>query len=276
MFDCCIINDELDLLEIRLNILYDFVEKFVIVESDKTHSGKPKELFFQKNKNRFEKFQSKIIHLVYIAHNVSNSAEAWGNENNQRDCILECLKTCKPSDGLMFISDVDEIPKPEKLIEAKSIALLTNMPVAFNMFYCMYYLNFVSNNFFRGPYLYNPDNAKKVHEKFNYTHYSPTHFRLHVCAPGYESDFPCVNEAGWHFSTLGNLDSIRHKLESFAHIEFSEISSEYLQKCISEGILYFEDKFKFSDKITILTKKDISFLPNYVQKNLDKYKKYIL
>jgi len=74
MFDCTMINDELDLLELRLNTLFPFVERFVIVESEKTHSGKPKELNFLKNKDRFEKFSSKIIYLQYHG----NAADAWG------------------------------------------------------------------------------------------------------------------------------------------------------------------------------------------------------
>jgi hypothetical protein len=70
MFDCILINDELDILDIRLNTLDSVIEKFVIVESDLTHSGKPKPLHFQENWSRFEKFKDKIIHLVYHAHAV--------------------------------------------------------------------------------------------------------------------------------------------------------------------------------------------------------------
>jgi beta-1,4-mannosyl-glycoprotein beta-1,4-N-acetylglucosaminyltransferase len=279
MFDCCLINDEIDLLEIRLNILYPFVEKFVIVESDKTHSGKPKELNFINHKGRFDRFQSKIIYLTYIGHTVSSTAEAWGNENSQRNYILEALKTCKPNDGLLFISDVDEIPKPEKLIEARCISCKTNMPVAFSMYNCMYYLNFVTNDFFRGPYLYNPDRAQEIHKMFGNVRYEPTAFRWHMCAIGYENDFQTVLESGWHFSTLGGIDAIKRKLASYAHMEFntSDITDEeHLLKCIAEGIPYNEDKFKFSDVRQKFTKREVSFLPEYVQYNLKKYKKYIL
>ena len=48
IFDCFIFNHEIELLEIRLNILNDYVDKFVITEGDMTFSGFPKESYFLK------------------------------------------------------------------------------------------------------------------------------------------------------------------------------------------------------------------------------------
>ena len=39
IYDCFIFNNEIDLLELRLSILDDVVDKFVIIEGDKTFSG---------------------------------------------------------------------------------------------------------------------------------------------------------------------------------------------------------------------------------------------
>ena len=44
IFDCFMYFDEDLLLDLRLNILDKFVDKFVIVESNLTHTGKLKEL----------------------------------------------------------------------------------------------------------------------------------------------------------------------------------------------------------------------------------------
>ena len=93
MHDCTMINDELDMLEIRLNILYPFIEKFVLVESNRTHSGKPKEINFLKHKDRFEKFMDKIIFLQYNGFELHPGSSAWGNENFQRNSILEALNS---------------------------------------------------------------------------------------------------------------------------------------------------------------------------------------
>ena len=56
VFDCFIFNNEIDLLEMRLNILDDVVDKFIIVEGNTTFSGNKKESNYLKNKDRFKKW----------------------------------------------------------------------------------------------------------------------------------------------------------------------------------------------------------------------------
>ena len=58
LYDCFIFNGENLILDLRLNILNDFVEKFVIVESKYDHQGNKKDLKFKKE--NFKKFNSKI------------------------------------------------------------------------------------------------------------------------------------------------------------------------------------------------------------------------
>ena len=62
IFDCFMFYDEEMLLDIRLNILNKYVDKFIIVESTYTHSGKERKLVF--NIKNFQKFQNKIIYHV--------------------------------------------------------------------------------------------------------------------------------------------------------------------------------------------------------------------
>ena len=54
--------DEDVILDIRLNYLDKFVDKFIIVESTYTHSGKEKKLIFDINK--YPKFKKKIDYIV--------------------------------------------------------------------------------------------------------------------------------------------------------------------------------------------------------------------
>lgn len=280
MFDCCMINSELDLLELRLNLLYSTVEKFVIVESDKTHSGKPKPLHYLENKERFAAFEPKIIHLVFNGYELTDHINAWANEGGQRDKVLEALNICRPSDGLIFLSDADEIPNPAKLLEAKEIALATGMPVSMNLINCMYYMNFVSPAPLRGPYLYAPARAQEVHAMFGQTNFTPSYFRWHMSALGFENDFPVVTDAGWHFSAMGGTEVLRKKIGECAHVEFNSpdiVSDEFLTKCIESGIPYFEKIFAFETNQGRYTKNnDITMLPTYVQSNMEKYSKYIL
>ena len=274
-------NDELDVVEVRLNTLASVVEKFVIVEAPFTHSGKPKELTFENNKNRFEKFLPQIIHLI---RPYGPPFDAWSHENNQRNFILNALEIAKPIDDLLFISDADEIPKPDKLLEARNIENTMRMPVAFNMDESMYYMNFVGDSPMRGPFLYNPYKAEEMHSKFirsdgTKASSEPTAIRWHMNSRGYESDFPCVNNSGWHFSSLGGIDALKKKISSCAHVEFDkpEITSEkFLLDCIEKGTAYYETVYNFHGTPRKYSKRDISFLPEHVKTNSDIYDKYIL
>jgi len=279
MFDCFMFHNEIDLLELRLNILFPFIEKFVIVESTTTHSGKPKKLNFPNYVDRLTKFHSKICYLIHKGIEGEN-INSWANENNQRNHILCGLIEHHPSDNMVFISDVDEIPKPEKLFEAKCIVCKTGSPVPFNMYNCMYFMNYVSNIQYRGAYLYNPNTVKAFEESFNWPKFMPTDERWHVCAEGRPNDFIRLDDAGWHFSTMGTIEEIKYKIASFAHIEFnidSLTSEENIRKCIAEGLPFYNSLGNpFEQHSDRYFKRDISFLPEYVQYNLDKYKKYII
>ena len=61
IFDCCIYLDEDFLLDLRFNILNDFVDYFVIVESSRTWQNNKKKFNF--NKKNFENFSHKIIYI---------------------------------------------------------------------------------------------------------------------------------------------------------------------------------------------------------------------
>lgn len=274
------INDELDLLEIRLHTLDPVVEKFVIVESNTTHSGTPKVYNFLENAHRFEQFASKIYYIQDWGILAKNSGEAWANENKQRQNALTVLKDYKPDDGLLFMSDVDEIPKPEKLLEARELFLKNKIPVAFNLAYCMYYFNYANESPFRGAYLYNPDLAEEFYRRYPGSNHDPSTIRWHTCAQWHMDDFQNLDNSGWHFSSVGGIDRLQKKIASFAHIEFNKpeiTSAEHLSNSIEAGKLYFEDHYNFfQGSQNKLTKRPIEFLPKYVQDNLEKFSKYIL
>ncbi|GAF78351.1 unnamed protein product, partial [marine sediment metagenome] len=61
IYDCFNFFNELDILELRLNILHEHVDYFVAVESSVTHSGQPKPFFLEENMDRFSKFSDKLI-----------------------------------------------------------------------------------------------------------------------------------------------------------------------------------------------------------------------
>ena len=177
-FDCFLFFNELDLLEIRLNLLYSYVDYFVIVESEITFQGNLKEFIFEKNQSRFEKFKDKIFYykiykynfdftnLPYIKdpqnddENILNTIYKlvddardfdkkefwWGNDNFQRESIWRALAQIKPSNAdLILLSDADEIISIQALMTIKK-------EIKSNLLYCCkqhefyYFLNYHHNS----------------------------------------------------------------------------------------------------------------------------------
>ena len=62
VFDTTTFFEEKLMMDLRFNILDPFVDKFIVCEARFSHSGKEKEVKF--NKKDFPKFEHKIIHTI--------------------------------------------------------------------------------------------------------------------------------------------------------------------------------------------------------------------
>ena len=66
--DSFIFFNEFDILEGRLEYLYDHVDYFVIVESNLTFSGNTKPLYFMNNMSRYKKYLDKVLYFPFIKY----------------------------------------------------------------------------------------------------------------------------------------------------------------------------------------------------------------
>lgn len=200
IYDCFSFFNELDVLELRLEILSDVVDKFVLVEATKTHSNKHKPLYFSENKERFAKWSDKIIHIIVDTY--PEFRTSWTYENYQRNCIMEGLKDCNDND-VIIISDVDEIPNPNKILEASKLSGIKCLEMRMHNYYLNYWC-YTSPKWSSAKILTYGDLRKPLDENL----YSvvclpelnegttPTKVRMYrKCIP--------VSDAGWHFSYLG-------------------------------------------------------------------------
>ena len=105
IYDCFSYWDEDLLLDLRLNILNEFVDHFVIVEGNKTWQNNKKDLKF--NINNFNKFKNKIIYIPVT--DMPDGDNPYIRENFQRNCISRGLRNAN-EDDLIIVSDLDEIP----------------------------------------------------------------------------------------------------------------------------------------------------------------------
>ena len=118
--------NETDILQLRIKLLYDIVDYFIIVEGDTTFQGEYKDYFYEKNEYLFNEFKDKIIYkkikipsIDYL--NKYNSEykdfnNPWKREYYQRDYIHNILSDLDcDKDDIISLSDVDEILYPDKL-----------------------------------------------------------------------------------------------------------------------------------------------------------------
>ena len=84
--DTFMFYNELDILELRLETLDPWVDRFVLVEAEVNHIGGSKELFFEKNKERYAKWLDKIVHVVVSADEAPKDENPWSREKFQREC----------------------------------------------------------------------------------------------------------------------------------------------------------------------------------------------
>ncbi|KAJ3574541.1 hypothetical protein NP233_g1700 [Leucocoprinus birnbaumii] len=125
VLDAILMSTELDLLEIRMNELDSVVDYFFIVESNATFTGLPKDTYFQKNRERFSKFEQKIKYRFLPGYPLAPGQSAWDVEAHTRVTMSTLLKEHMKAfpastKSLVLMSDLDEIPSSHTVRLLKS------------------------------------------------------------------------------------------------------------------------------------------------------------
>lgn len=244
IYDCFPFNNELDLLELRLNELDSVVDRWVITEAVITHQNKPKPLYFRDNLQRFEKFLHKITSIVVEDF---PDRDSWGIERRQREEIMRGLTQCKNND-IIIVTDLDEIPNPEIIKNYKVSDGIKSLEQK------LYYYNFncQANDLWKEAKILPCEILKEK---------GPCGARYTKC----ES----IPNGGWHFSYIGNTDKIVKKIEDSAHIENNKEefkSPKYINQCIKEGTDLFGRNLEYK-----YVEIDENY-PKFVLENIEKYK----
>ena len=101
VIDGILFYDEVSMLRLRLHALRDVVDHHIIVESNRTFTGKQKPLYFAENIHLFQEFLPRITHIVVeqMSNNFPESAsDVWGNEYYSRDAVAVGLNIIEASD----------------------------------------------------------------------------------------------------------------------------------------------------------------------------------
>ena len=265
VFDCFQYFNEDHILDLRFNILNQYVDFFVISESTKNHQGKEKKLNFKIN--NFKRFEKKIIYLVANPNNnLINKNHKYGHsmiEQHQRDYLANGLTRSQNND-LILISDSDEIPNLSllnKLKKNKKYFCFSQKAYCYSLnLHNPFESNWMGTRACLKKDLVSPHKLRQI--KFKKYPF----WRLD------KKNIQVVENGGWHFSYLTKLDKISEKIKSFSHDEFNvpeNTEAKHLQQKI-DAYIHPTNNNKLT-KVKI----DNSF-PKYIIDNQNKLKEWIV
>lgn len=203
VYDCFMFANELDLLKIRLAELDEVVDYFVLSESRETHRGFEKPLFFEENKHLFAPYLHKIIHIV-----VERNPDfvPWQRESHQRNCLIRGLTHSQLND-IILVSDLDEIPRKETLIQAIEL-IHKNRSAIYVLEQDMYF------GYLNCPWAPWPGTVMSTFRSFK--PYGATLFR------DLRDKLPRIRKGGWHFTWMGGDHKQAEKLQKMTpHTELT-------------------------------------------------------
>jgi len=267
IYDCFLYFDEDLMLDLRLNTLYEKVNKFIIVEAGEDHVGNKRSHKF--NINNFKKFKDKIDYYPIDKIKLDPSIKIpknWSKhhlrDQSLRNFLGNCIKNVNDNDWII-ISDIDEIPNPKKIENfniKKKYAFFKQ-----KIFSYKFNLQDMSSGPWYGSricvkkYLKSPQWLRNIKIKKNFKNFL--------------FNYQIIDNGGWHFTTVKSPEDIIVKIKSFAH---SELNKPYLH-----DIIYLKNKIENRQDIfnrDILLKKvdlDETF-PDYLLTNREKFEKFII
>ena len=269
LYDCCMYFDEDLVLDLRFNILKDHVDQFVVAEATKDHGGKDKKLNF--DINNFPKFKDKITYIIVndMPMNLKYYKKDWSvnhlRDQHQRNALSKGYKDCSEED-LIMISDIDEIPDPNKI----------NQFNIKNKYAC-----FIQKNFQQKINLLNISDKNWMGTKIIQKKYlkSPQWLRnIKTSKPAlwkfYKPRQPqLIYNGGWHFSFIKEPKRISEKIKGYSHQEYNypEFTDEKkIEERIKNKVDIFERSIKYK-KIDL----DDTF-PKYILENLNYFENWII
>lgn len=254
-------NGETQILKLHLAVLNNYVDKFVIVEADKTFAGNNKPLHFFRTQRYFQKYHSKISYYVVntwddvslweqaISSPNTKGADHWKREFYIKESIHKALEEAGATDDdTIILGDVDEVIDPTAEIESTT-------PIKAKLRVYAYHLNLFSSEEFWGPVIAQYKDIKNT---------CLNHLR---CDTAIRSKGQYL---GWHFTNQGGLDEIRRKLaDSYTEQSYYTLDVQNaLDARFAEKQDYLGRDFTYS-----LNESD---WPQYLKDNRDIYKRMCL
>lgn len=232
IYDCFTFYNELDLLELRLQELYDHVDYFVLVEGNRTFQNNPKPFYFEENESRYAQYSDKIIHVKVV--DMPEYADAWGREEHQRNSIQLGLADADDND-IIIVSDLDEILRPSTVDSLRNddSNVIWGMRMPLFYFRVNHMLTTTDSAYTtwamacRKKFFTTAEELRKQRFMLNGFAYNHNQGGIRMC-----------EHAGWQFSYFGDSDFAKSKIQSFAHVETNRpevLESIDIERSIANG-----------------------------------------
>ena len=291
VFDTTTFFEEKLMMDLRFNILDPFVDKFIVCEATFSHSGKKKEIKF--DKKDFPKFEDKIVHIIINEDPVEKTYNQNDNSNflrqnsikrieTQRNYIGKALEDADKNDYIIY-SDNDEIPDLSKIDFKSNKAKIILFKQ--KLFYYKFNLAYPKIDWF-GSKSCKLKDLKNISWLRNIKNRKYNLFRLDTLFSKMKYiNLKIIEDGGWHFTNLKTPEELLRKyLNDEMHSEF-ELKNDDLKaieyKIKNKFINYdhlidtkSSNEKKQNNRFD-LTKVNLDILPNYIQDNLDRYKSWI-
>ena len=291
VFDTTTFFEEKLMMDLRFNILDPFVDKFIVCEATFSHSGKKKEIKF--DKKDFPKFQDKIIHIIMDKDPVEKTINQNNNSKllrqnsiqrieKQRNYISKALEDADKNDYIIY-SDNDEIPDLSKIDFKSNKARVIIFKQ--KLFYYKFNLAYPKVDWF-GSKSCKVKDLKNISWLRNIKNKRYNFFRLDTLFSEMKYiDLRIIEEGGWHFTNLKTPEELLRKyLNDEMHSEF-ELKNDDLKAIeykIKNKFINYDHMLdtkssneKKQNNRFDLTKVNLDILPNYILNNLEKYKSWI-
>lgn len=255
--------NELDILEIRLEELYDVVDCFVLVESNLTFTGNSKPYIFEENKERFSKYLDKIRHIKVEV--VPETPDPWVREKFQRIAGQRGLTDCTDED-FIIVSDCDEIPR------AEMIEMIKEDENGYDRF-----LLYVPQFNFKLNYMKMLEASRHCqivvskHKVFTNPQQEREYTFFWTTKP---ENSVIVDHGGWHFTFIGDKDNSVKKFKSYSHTEknLDEIINNFDIDWMIRNKTGFETTNKESFEYVVVDE----YFPKYIANNQEKWRRFII
>jgi len=277
------------IMDIRFNILNPYVDKFIVCESLYTHSGKKKNINF--NVNDYPKFKNKIIHIILEEEpgNLIDGEDLSVQDKrlnsitrirSQRNYIKTFLKEFSPDDYIIY-SDNDEIPNLENFdlrMVKKKFVIFKQQIFYYKLNLSLPNLNWFGSKACKLKYLRSVDFLRNIKNR----EYS--FFRIDTLfSDNKQNSVELVKNGGWHFSNLKTYEDLEKKYlndENHAEYELQNSSIKKIQDNVKRKVIPYNYQAK-KDSLdrfneTSLTKVDTAILPEYIKKNINIFKEWII